>query len=237
VYADDLAVFEWLREPAPVGARCVEAQIMDWADDVAYSVHDLEDGVQAGHVPLERIDSADERAELVALARQTYLEAPADDLAAALERLGQQDFWLHSFDGSMRAMVALKRMTSELIGRLCGAATRLTREQNGGTALQRFAGDFVVPIDTRAECAVLKAVADRYVMRREVTVRAQEVQREQLCELATAIEKTAPASLEAWLRTSWESAPDDDSRLRVVVDQVASLTDTSALAWHERLVR
>jgi dGTPase len=200
-------------------------------------VHDLEDGVQAGHVPLEQIDRADERAELVVLARESYLEVPSDDLAAALERLGRQDFWLHSFDGSMRAMVALKRMTSELIGRLCGAATRATWEHNGGVALQRYSGDFVVPVETRAECAVLKAVADRYVMRREVTVRAQQVQREQLCELATAIEKSAPASLEPWLRESWDAAPDDDARLRVVVDQVASLTDTSALAWHERLVQ
>jgi dGTPase len=236
VYADDLPVFEWLREGAPVGAKCVETQIMDWADDVAYSVHDLEDGVQAGHVPLDRIDSPEDRAELVALAQETYLEVPADELATALERLGQQDFWLHSFDGSMAAMVALKRMTSELIGRLCGAATRATCEHASGASLQRYAGDLIVPAQTKAECAVLKAVADRYVMRRDVTVRAQQVQREQLAELLTAVEKSAPASLEPWLRGAYNTAPDDAARLRVVVDQVASLTDTSALAWHAKYV-
>jgi dGTPase len=83
---------------------------------------------------------------------------------------------------------------------------------------------------------VLKAVADRYVMRREVTVRAQVVQREQLAELLAAIEKTAPDTLEPWLRTAYDAATDDAARLRVVVDQVASLTDTSALAWHQRHV-
>lgn len=236
VYDDDLPVFKWLREGvAPVAdRRCVEAQIMDWADDVAYSVHDLEDGVQAGHVPLDRIHSAEERAELVALAKDSYLEVPADELAAALERLAEQDFWLNHFDGSMRAMVALKRMTSELIGRLCGAATRATRARADGAPLRRYAGDVIVPAQTRAECAVLKAMADRYVMRREVTVRAQQVQREQLAELLTALEKSAPATLEPWLRTAYDAAPDDDGRLRVVVDQVASLTDTSAAAWHDR---
>jgi dGTPase len=236
VYEADLAAFSWLRSAVPEGRRCLEAQVMDWADDVAYSVHDLEDGVQAGHVPLDRIGSATEGIELVALARESYLEVPTDELAAALDRLREQDFWLGSFDGSMRAMVALKRMTSELIGRLCGAATRATREQAGGEPLRRYAGNVVVPAQTRAECAVLKAMADRYVMRREVTVRMQTRQREQLTELLEAVETSAPSSLEPWLRTAYEAAPDDDARLRVVVDQVASLTDTSAMAWHDRLV-
>ena len=62
-------------------------------------------------------------------------------------------------------------------------------------------------------------------------------QREQLVELAAALLDAAPASLEPWLRSGWTHAADDAARLRVVVDQVASLTDTSALAWHERWVR
>jgi dGTPase len=237
VYADDLAVFEWLREGAPDGAQCIEAQIMDWADDVAYSVHDLEDGVQAGHVPVARLADAGERAELVTLTKRSYSDASAEDLFAALDRLAAQDFWLSDFDGSLRSMMALKRMTSELIARLCGAATRATREAVGRVSIRRYDGEFVVPDDTRAECAVLKAVADRYVMRREVTVRAQEVQREQLIELADAIATTAPASLEPWLRDAYATAPGDAARLRVVVDQIASLTDTSAIAWHARHCR
>jgi dGTPase len=235
VYDDDLPVFEWLRDGAIPGARCVETQIMDWADDVAYSVHDLEDGVQGGHVPLDRLDSPAEHAELVALARESYLDVPSADLDAALERLRNQDFWLSSFDGSMRSMVALKRMTSELTGRLCGAMTRATLDQADGRPLRRYAGNVVVPDETRAECAVLKAIADFYVMRREATVRAQTLQREQLIELLVTVDDTAPGSIETWLRTAYDAAPDDAARLRVVVDQVASLTDTSALAWHERL--
>jgi dGTPase len=236
VYADDRPVFDWFRAGVVGEARCVETQIMDWADDVAYSVHDFEDGVQAGHVPLERIGSATERSELVELARESYLEAPADELADALDRLRAEPFWLPDFDGSMRAMVALKRMTSELIGRLCGAATRATRERAGGVPLRRYSGDVIVPAQTRAECAVLKAIADRYVMRRAVTVRAQRLQREQLTELLAALAESAPGTLEPWLRTAYDAAPDDDARLRVVVDQVASLTDTSALTWHDRHV-
>ena len=67
VYPDDEDVFRWLREGAPDGRRCLEAQVMDWSDDIAYSVHDLEDAVVAGHLELDLLRDPGERAELVAL--------------------------------------------------------------------------------------------------------------------------------------------------------------------------
>jgi dGTPase len=235
-YAEDKDVFDWMRLGATPGVRCVESQIMDWADDVAYSVHDLEDGVYAGHISLDVLDDPGEAERVVAHARLAYLDVPAEVLNAALERLRGHASWLRGYDGSMRALVALKEMTSELIGRLCGAATRETRAQFGATSLRRYAGDLVVPADTRAECAVLKAVAAVYVMSRESTLRLQAEQREQLTELAAAVAVTAPDSLEPWLRAAYLAAPDDSRRLRVIVDQVASLTDTSALAWYQRRI-
>jgi dGTPase len=71
-------------------------------------------------------------------------------------------------------------------------------------------------------------------MQRDQTVVLQARQREQLAELLAAVAKTAPGSLEPWLQQMWRHAPDDAARLRVVVDQVASLTDVSALVWHDR---
>ncbi|HVY11016.1 MAG TPA: deoxyguanosinetriphosphate triphosphohydrolase [Mycobacteriales bacterium] len=235
-YEDDKPAFDWLRLGAFPEVRCVEAQIMDWADDVAYSVHDLEDGVHAGLVDLARLDDPVEREALVAVARESYLSVPDDDLHAALGRLRQLEFWVVEYDGSMRAMAALKRMMSELTGRLCAAPIRTTLDEAEGNPVRRYGGELVVPADTRAECAVLKAIAARYVMRRPAVVALQELQRERLAELLAAVADGAPETLEPWLRAAYLDAADDRARLRVVVDQVASLTDTSAMAWHARLV-
>ncbi|HVV74751.1 MAG TPA: deoxyguanosinetriphosphate triphosphohydrolase [Mycobacteriales bacterium] len=235
-YEDDRPVFDWLRLGAVPGQKCVESQIMDWADDVAYSVHDLEDGINAGLLKLEWLDDVSERESLVALTREVYLAAPEAALSEALDRLREHPSWVRGYDGSTRALVAVKQMTSELIGRFCGAATRASHAEWGGVPLRRYGGSLEVPDETRAECAVLKAVAARYVMRREETLALQERQREQLTELLAAIAAGAPGTLEPAMREAFEAADDDAASLRVVVDQVASLTDTSALAWHQRLV-
>ena len=234
VYADDLPAFTWLREGAPDLGRCLEAQIMDWADDVAYSVHDLEDGVQAGHVDLAALRDPAEQAAVVELAGALYSDAGADRLAAAAQGIAALAFIPAAFDGSVRSMAALKAMTSELIARLTAAAVAATRVAYGSGPLGRYAADLVVPDEIRDECAILKAVAARYVMQRPEAQAVQQRQREQLAELCDAILRDAPQSLELWLHEEWAAAPDGAARLRVVVDQVASLTDTSATAWWQR---
>ena len=236
VYDDDSAVFAWLRDAAPGERRCVEAQVMDWADDVAYSVHDLEDGIHAGHVDPRALADPDDRRAVATLAAESYTDQSVDALEAAASQLCDLPFWPQRFDGSVRALVGLKRMTSELIARFTAASIEATRASYGDGPLRRYAGALVVPGQVRAECAILKAVADHYVMRRDEARKMQARDRERLTELASALLATAPDSLEPWLRSAWADAADDAARKRVVVDQVASLTDTSALAWWERRV-
>ena len=237
VYADDVAAFDWMRQgtDAPGRRRCLEAQLMDWADDVAYSVHDLEDGLHAEHVRLETLRDPGERRAVCETAATLYSARPVDELLAIFDDLLALPFWPFGYDGGPRALVALKRLTSEFIARFSVAAVRSTRDAYGSDRLTRYAADLVVPDDIRAECALLKAVTAHYVMSRADLLAVHEEQRSIIGELVPALAASAPESLSPALAPAWHSAASDHDRLRVVVDQVAALTDNSARAWHARL--
>ena len=237
VYADDAAVFDWLRAGAPGEEQSLEAQVMDWADDVAYSVHDLEDGVQAGLVRLDLLADRQVRDELAELTAQHYSELSPADLCAVLDDLLDQPWWVGGYDGGLRAQAALKALSSELIGRFCRVALAATRQEHGDGPLRRYAASLVVPREVRAECALLKGVTARFVMGRAGAAAAQQRERELVAELVAAVANGAPETLEAALQPVWHEAGDDAGRWRVVVDHVAGLTDVSARRRHRELLR
>ncbi len=236
-YADDAAVFGWLRDGAPEGRRCLEAQVMDWADDVAYSVHDVEDGILAGRISLDTLADPVERALLAELTAKHFSVLPGarlQDAAVgllALPVLGA----LRRYDGSLAAQVALKELTSELVGRFVSAVVSATLARFGPTPLGRYQADLVIPDQVAAEVALLKAVALRFVMRDPRRLAVQARQRELVAELCAALVHRAPEPLDPALLPAWHDAADDSARLRVVVDQVAALTDAQAVRWHAAL--
>ncbi|MFH8710370.1 deoxyguanosinetriphosphate triphosphohydrolase [Streptomyces zaomyceticus] len=237
VYEDDLPVFDWIRQGAPGHRECFEAQVMDWADDVAYSVHDFEDGLHAGHIDPNLLLAEPERADIAAVAIGRYVPEDTDprELAEALDRLLDEEWWPHGYDGSAVAQARLKDATSELIGRFALAAEGATRHAYGSGRLTRYGAELVVPRETRNECAVLKAVADRYVMQRAEQEVLRADQRVVVAELAEALVARAPDGLEPQFRSLFDQARDDRARKRVIVDQIASLTDASARALHAHL--
>ena len=237
VYAEDAEVFSWIRQGAPAGRRCLEAQVMDWADDVAYSVHDLEDGFVAGLITFKNLNSQAERSVVAQTTATTYLrddDVPVAELAGILDALLALDVWPASYDGGPESAAALKNLTSELIGRFCIAAQQATLAAQP-RPLTRYAADLIVPRRQRLECALLKGITAHYVMTRAGVAAAQARERELLAELTLAVERGAPRTLDPLLRPAWHAAATDTARRRVVIDQMASLTDTSAIAWHHRL--
>ncbi|MEP6817527.1 MAG: deoxyguanosinetriphosphate triphosphohydrolase [Marmoricola sp.] len=237
VYDDDRPVFDWLREGLDGPRRCVEAQVMDFADDVAYSVHDLEDGVVAGRIDLTRLDDAAERTTVWTTVRGWYLPDAEDaSLEDAFQRLRRIGGWPSGpYDGSRGALAGLKNLTSDAIGIFCGSVQKATRALYGTDPLVRHAADLVVPDVTAAEVGVLKGIAAHYVMQAADRVSLLDWQRTLLAELFEALRDGDPACLDPQFRLDLAAAGDDAARTRVLLDQIASLTDASAVGWHARL--
>ncbi|MGN0064334.1 MAG: deoxyguanosinetriphosphate triphosphohydrolase [Nocardioides sp.] len=232
VYDDDREVFDWLRAPAPGRGKCIEAQVMDLADDVAYSVHDVEDGIVAGRFQLTALDTD----ALWHTVRSWYLPDAADaELDAALAGMRAIGSWATApYEGTRRGLAALKNLTSDLIGRFCGSVQEATFAQGDGPWV-RHGGDLVVPRQTEVEISVLKGIAAHYVMQADDRVALMARQRELVADLFTTMLERGPDALDRPFVDDWEAAGDDAARVRVVVDQIASLTDASAESRHRAL--
>ena len=237
VYPDDEPVFEWMREGAPGRVRCIEAEVMDLSDDIAYSVHDFEDAVTNGYLdPARLTDPAEHEALLNAIQAWVGFDFTREELEESLFRLSRLPTWVSSFDGSRADLARLKNLTSDLIGRFARAATTATKEAYPGDHLTRYRAHVVVPRVVETEIAVLKGVIGAVVVSIDGRKRLYREQRRVLGRLATALWERGPEALDPVFAGDFLAAETDAARRRVIVDQVASLTDQVALSWHHRFV-
>ncbi|BDU05424.1 deoxyguanosinetriphosphate triphosphohydrolase [Nocardia cyriacigeorgica] len=223
--ADRLA---WVRKGAPPRRQTLECQIMDWSDDVAYSVHDVEDGIIAGRIDLRALADRVEQRALVEMGHVHHRSLSVDDLVAAAQRLSELPVVrrVFTYDGSLTDSVALKRLTSELVGRFATAAVVDTRRAAGPGPLTRYAADLEISPIVAAEVAILKTVALRYVMSDPDHKLRQAAQRDRITAVAESLLAAAPAGLDPLLLPWWDAAADDTARARVIVDQIASYTES-----------
>ena len=234
VYDDDLEIFDWVRIGAPIGTQSMEAQIMDWSDDVAYCVHDLEDALVTEQVKLEHL--SEELPDLFRVAQSDYMEdMTATEAQTALTALQALSCWPKDYDGSHRHLARLKDLASQLVGRFALAAESATREEYGDGELTRYSANLVVPRAQRIEVALLKSIATYYVIYAASSQERYANQQILIKELVEMVLQQAPASLDSFFLDDWRGASTSREKLRVVIDQVASLTDPGAYALHAKL--
>ncbi len=226
-YAEDVETLEWIREGAPEGHKCLEAQIMDWSDDVAYSVHDVEDGILSGRIDFGVLWDLVELAALAEKGARVFGGTP-EELLEAADRLRGMALVSRAadFGGSMQDLAALKAMTSELVSRFVTAAVTGTRQQFGEEALGRFAADLVIPEPVQAEVTLLKSVAVLYVMDESRHLANQQRQRERIFRVTDYLWRGGSGALDPMFSSWFDAAASDREARRVVIDQVASLTES-----------
>ena len=226
-YDEDASVLEWVREGHVDGAPPMEAQVMDFSDDIAYSVHDVEDGIVSGRVSLRVLWDF---VELAALAEKgaAAFGGDADSLVDAADRLRSLPAIAAAseFDYSLGAWTGLKALTSQLVGRYVGAVTRATLGGNDGITLGRQHGRLVVPPDVEAEVRLLKTVAVLYVMDQPAHQARQDRQRDRIYRVHEYLRAGAPGTLDTMFQAWFNAAETDLERERVIVDQIASMTES-----------
>ena len=193
------------RPVRPTGRRCLEAQVMDWSDDIAYSVHDLEDAVQAGHLrPRRACATARTGRCWSTLASDPVRRAsrPAE-VEEALDRLLGLPCWPASYDGSHRALAGAEEHDQPADRPVrAGRGARDAGRPPDRARCTRYAADLVVPREARVEVETLKAVADRYVMSRDDATKRYAEQRTLVRELGEALlagrDRTPPRCAPWW---------------------------------------
>ena len=223
-YDEDAEVLAWLRAGHTDERPSMEAQTMDWADDIAYSVHDVEDGIVSGRITLHVLWDLVELAALAEKGARAFGGTPEMllDAADSLRQLTVVNRAV-DFDHTLAGYANLKKMTSELVGRYVGATVGATAGQE---RLGRQHGSLVVPPQALAEVTLLKTIAVLYVMDAPVHIARQDRQRERIYRVFDYLTAGAPGSLDPMYRQWWNEAADDAGRQRVVVDQIASMTES-----------
>ncbi|MGP5616385.1 deoxyguanosinetriphosphate triphosphohydrolase [Corynebacterium casei] len=223
-YDEDAHILTWLREGHTDDRPSMEAQAMDWSDDIAYSVHDVEDGIVSGRISLNVLWDLVELANLADKGAKAF-GGTAEELLDAADSLRQLPIVSHhKFDYTLKSYVELKKMTSELVGRYVGATIAATKES--GATLGRQHGQLIVPPAAEAEVRLLKTIAVLYVMDTPAHLRRQDRQRERVYRVFDYLTAGAPGTLDAMFRMWWEQANTPAERQRVVIDQIASMTES-----------
>lgn len=232
--------FEWAREGCHGEHKTAEAELMDWADDISYSVHDLEDFHRVGVIPWASIASPEGERGLIQAAASDWNKdptAPANvnaRLEDALIRINRKLYLFpgmtkQKYDGSRDQRRQLRNFCSQLIGRYVRAA-HLSDESKGPA----------IVIDPTAvdEVRLLKFFARENVIGLPALHAQQYGQRQIIRDLFRIIIEAGRTEGQKLLpmrfRYLWES--DEETPLaRRAADCIASLTENEAHSLHRRL--
>jgi len=237
-YTIDREDFEFAREGAIQG-KTPEAELMDWADDIAYSVHDLEDFHRCGVLPWQNILNESHHEELVRKTTNSWFNAPLDAggrLRGALRNLEHllmglfEDLLTRPYEGSRDQRRQLRSMTSVLIGRYINATSVKSPSASGDDSI-------IIGKEEADEVRILKQITRDYIISNPSLAAQQKGHKRILESLFKSILEDSsggpPPYLPRRLVYLWDYAGARSARF--AADCVASLTEAEAVGLHGRL--
>lgn len=215
----------------PAEEQTLEAQIMDWADDVAFSVHDLYDFILAGVIPLSWVSTVDASHLKELLAGDEKARSAADDaysnVAQFLNRIPNVDVRVAS------------RFSSSLVAHLkAWVSTQITRFTDLGLSVVLTGSNphMSFGVNMEDEVAILKGLTKHFVISSPALGVRQAGEEAVLRSLYSILLDDANKAHSRLLSAeSKERISDSVSKPRVVLDVISSMTDAQALALHQKL--
>ena len=229
-YDEDGSLVRWATDGGIPGGRSFECQLLDWADEIAYSVHDLEDGMKAGMITSGRLKNS---RRMVA-----RTEAEQEQLHWVLEQVQ----FVENQPGERARKAARKELTSRLIHDFLTAAEReLTPPDDLGpskeTSTDRYRYRLVINPLQQTRCGVLKDIMFRLIVE-DARVATLESKAERIIEgLFEVFSDLRPRTAFLFpedFRDLWEEA-DDEGKIRIACDYIAGMTDDYAERVYARL--
>lgn len=234
-YSTEAEQLAWAREGkhSDSDAQCLEAALMDWADDVAYAVHDVEDFFRAGLIPLDRLTSDPvERDRFLETQIPHVLEHNAfseSDVRTAFNDLMELNFAFSPYRGSRFDRAGLRSFTSKLVDRYISSVS-------AGTDL-----DLPLTVDpnSKMEVAILKRLTWHYVIDSPALIAQRYGQRQLIQSLFTTL-REATENEQDWhifpmFYQEMLQGTEQDQRVRIVADLITSMSERQVIEVHQRL--
>ena len=239
-YAEDAPLLEWVCEHGSLEERSFECQIMNWADDVAYSAHDLEDGIHVGMITVHHLRRPSNQDAVIQRVQEEAEERgrswSAAEVVQELDWLAARMTELEGLPTPRHVSAALKDLTSRLINEFVRCAQGAPRLGWTEDLSERYRYGLMVPDAQERRCEVLKQVAFVLVFAEpRVTTLAYRAHHmiDRLFEVFQAEENAAMYPLE--FQDQFAGARNDSARRRVACDYVATMTDFQAERTFQRL--
>lgn len=233
-YESERPIFEWVREQQPFGknVKCIEAELMDWADDITYSVHDLIDFYCAGRIPLERLaENSDANEDREAFFEEVFqrkqdLQSRRDGLMGAFQDITKYFPLRQRYLGTGKQKAWLWRYTTVLISRYVDAVK---------LSLDRPDRCVEIPGWARDEIAMLKQLTWHYVILHNDLALEQHGYREMIKTTFDVLKHASQKELKLfppYLKEQLQQTETETGRIRLITDHISSMTEKEIMRFH-----